>query len=118
MQKYDSLKEGEYPSVPVELDGENLEDAIERFPLIVIDCWASWCAPCRMIAPVIEELAKDYQNEIVFGKLDVDDNRETAMKFRIMSIPTLLVFKDGEVVNQLVGAMPKDKLETELKKYL
>jgi thioredoxin 1 len=118
MQTLDSLGEGQYPSSPLELNSDNLDEAVQRFPLIVVDCWAEWCGPCRMLAPVIDELAEDYQGKIVFGKLNVDENRETAMKYRIMSIPALLIFKDGEVVDQIIGAQPREALEPQLTKHL
>ena len=94
-----------------------MEETIKKFPTIVIDCWAPWCGPCRMIGPVIEELAKEMKGKIVFGKLNVDENPQTSMKYRIMSIPTLLVFKNGALVDQLVGAMPKEMLLQKLKHY-
>lgn len=118
MQNLESLGEDEYPSSPIELTGDNLDEAVQQFPLIVVDCWAEWCGPCRMLAPVIDELAEDYQGKIVFGKLNVDENRETAVKYRIMSIPALLVFKDGEVVDQIIGAQPREALEPQIKKHL
>ena len=77
----------------------------------VVDFWAEWCGPCKMIAPILEELADENTGKFSVGKLDVDNNRETAMKYGIRSIPTLLVFKDGEVAEQIVGVMPKDALQ-------
>jgi len=118
MQTLDSLGEGEYPSSPVKVTNDNFEEVIQRFPLVVVDCWAEWCGPCLMIAPVIAELAKDYQGKIVFGKLDVDENRRTAMKYSIMSIPALLVFKDGEIADQIIGAQPRSALEPQITKHL
>lgn len=118
MQTLDSLRDGEYPSSPLEVTNDNFDDVIQRFPLIVVDCWAAWCGPCRIVAPVIDELAEDYHGKVVFGKLDVDENRKVAMKYRIMSIPTLLVFKNGDVVDQIVGARPKESLEPEITKHL
>lgn len=117
-QTLDSIGDGEYPSSPIKLTDDNLEDAIQRFPLTVVDCWAEWCGPCKMVAPVIAELAEDYQGKVVFGKLDVDENRKIATKYQIMSIPTLLVFKNGEVADQLVGAQPRETLEPKITKHL
>jgi len=114
----DTLKEGEVPSVPVKLTDADLDQAIQRFPLVVVDCWAPWCMPCLMVAPVIAELAEAYQGKIVFGKVNVDENSETAMKYGIRSIPALLVFQDGKVVDQIIGAQPKQALEPQLTKYL
>ncbi len=114
----DALKENEYPSEPIELTDTNVDQALERFPLLVVDCWAPWCAPCLMMTPVLDELAKAYQGKIVFGKVNVDENGQTAMKYGIRSIPALLVFQDGKVVDQLIGAQPKQALEPQLTKYL
>ena len=86
--------------------------------IVVVDCWAPWCGPCHMIAPVIAELAKDYQGKIVFGKLDVDENKEKAMEYGIMSIPALLVFKNSELVDKIIGAQPRKTLEPKITKYL
>ncbi len=81
----------------------------------VIDCWAAWCGPCRMLSPVIEELAQE-REEVAFGKLNVDQNRATPIKYGIMSIPTLLYFKDGQLVNKTTGAYPKSALKEHLDK--
>ena len=81
---------------------------------VVVDFWAEWCGPCKMIAPVLEELASENADTFKVGKVNVDDNRQTAMKYSVRSIPTLLVFKDGEVADQIVGAMPKDVLKKKI----
>jgi len=88
-----------------------------KYPTVVIDCWASWCGPCQMVGPVIEELAKEMQGKVVFGKLNVDENPATSAKHQIMSIPTLLVFKNGDLVDRLVGAYPKEELKKKLEPY-
>ncbi len=106
------------PTAPIKLTDGSFDKAVKKYPLLVVDCWAEWCAPCKMIAPVIEELAEDYQGKIVFGKLEVDENQSVAMRYQIMSIPTLLIFKNGKKVGQKVGALPKRMLKSELVKYL
>jgi thioredoxin 1 len=85
---------------------------------VLVDFWAVWCAPCRAIAPHVEALAKDYDGKIVVGKCDIDANPDFSAQYDIRSIPTLLVFKDGKVVGQVVGAVPKTKIEDLIKKAL
>jgi thioredoxin 1 len=106
------------PTGPVILTDRNFDQAVQKYPMLVVDCWAEWCAPCRMVAPVIEALARDYQGQIVFGKLDVDHNRGTAGRYQIMSIPTLLIFKGGHLVDTKIGALPRHALEEALLKYV
>ena len=81
---------------------------------VVVDFWAEWCGPCKMIAPILDELAGENSETFKVGKVNVDDNRQTAMQYGVRSIPTLLVFKDGKVVGQIVGAMPKDALKKKI----
>jgi thioredoxin 1 len=82
-----------------------------------VDCWAAWCAPCRAIAPIVDELAKQYSGKVVFGKLNVDENPETTQRFGVMAIPTLLVMKDGQEVDRVVGIVPKNQLEAKVNAY-
>jgi thioredoxin 1 len=109
--------EKKLPDTPIQLLDADIDEAIKRYPMFVIDCWAPWCGPCRIIGPVIEELAKEMTGKIVFGKLNVDENPQTSMKYHIMSIPTMLVFKNGALVDRFVGAMPKEMLLQKLKPY-
>jgi len=95
------------PDYPVVVTDGNMDEAIAKYPFLVVDCWAEWCGPCKMIGPVIAKLASSQKGNIVFGKLDVDNNRDTSAKFNIRSIPNLLVFKDGNKVGDIVGAMPE-----------
>jgi thioredoxin 1 len=85
---------------------------------VLVDFWATWCAPCRAIAPTLEELATQYKGKVKIAKVDVDENQQVAQQYGIRSIPTLLLFKGGKVIDQLVGAVPKSKLEESLKKAL
>jgi len=103
---------------PVEVTDATLKEVIHEHPLVVVDCWAPWCAPCRMVAPVIEEMARDYTGKILFGKLNVDENPEVAMQYQIISIPTLLVFKNGKLMDRIVGAMPRQMLEPKIRRHL
>ncbi|MEM1606803.1 MAG: thioredoxin [Candidatus Bathyarchaeia archaeon] len=103
---------------PLEVTDSNFSEVVERNRLVVIDFWASWCAPCRMMAPIIDELAKEYSGKILFGKLNVDENPVKPAEYGVMSIPTFLVFKDGALIDRFVGAMPKKVLEQKLAKYI
>lgn len=106
-----------WPDTPIHLLDADMDETLKKYPTVVIDCWAPWCGPCKMIGPIVEELAKEMHGKIVFGKLNVDENPQTSMKYKIMSIPTLLVFKNGALVDRLVGAMPKDMLMQKLKPH-
>ena len=104
---------------PVEITDSNFAVEVEQSDIpVLIDFWAVWCGPCRMIAPIVEELAGEYEGKVKIGKVDVDNNQGIAGKFGIRSIPTLLIFKGGKVVDQIVGAVPKgaivDKLNAQL----
>lgn len=112
-----NMKENNWPNAPIHITDADMDKVIKKYDVLVIDCWAPWCGPCRMITPIIEELANELQGKIVFGKLNVDDNQMTSMKYNIMSIPTLLVFKNGDLVDRLVGAFPKEELKKRLKPY-
>lgn len=104
---------------PVVVSTQNFDSEVVKSNLpVLVDFWASWCAPCRMIAPVVEELAKEYNGKLKVAKLDVDANREIAMSYGIMSIPTLLIFDNGQVADQLVGAVPKSMLVDKIKRVL
>ena len=111
-------EEGRWPVEPVVLTDDEFEGFIGRYPVVVIDCWAPWCGPCRMVAPVVEGLAKEMTGKVVFGKLNTDENSRVPMKFNISAIPTLLVFKDGKQVDRIVGALPREQLATKIKKHL
>lgn len=101
---------------PVEMTDSNFSSEISE-GVTLVDFWAPWCGPCRIIAPVIEELAGQYEGRVKVGKVNVDDNPVTAGQFRVMSIPTLILFKDGQPVETLVGAQPKRAFEAVLDKY-
>lgn len=94
----------------VEITDNNFSDVLATDQPVLVDFWAEWCGPCKMIGPVVEELAGDYEGKAVVGKVDVDSNPEMSAKYGVRSIPTLLVFKNGEVVDKQVGAVPKNVL--------
>ena len=93
-------------------------EVIESEKPVLVDFWAEWCGPCKMIAPELEKLAAEKSEQLKIGKLNVDNNRETALKYSISSIPTLLLFKNGEVAKKLIGVMSKDKILTEISSFL
>lgn len=93
-----------------EFTDNNFQDSALNGGVSVVDFWAEWCGPCRMITPIIEELSKDYDGKVTIGKLNVDDNPEVSMKYGIRSIPTILFFKDGEVVDKQVGVTTKQAM--------
>jgi thioredoxin 1 len=96
---------------PIEITDANFDqEVLKSDKPVLIDFWAVWCGPCRMVAPVVEEIASEYNGKLKVGKLDVDNNPEVSMKFGIRSIPTLMVFKGGKVVEQIIGAVPKRNL--------
>jgi thioredoxin 1 len=107
-----------FPNEPIEITDNTFDDIKKKYPFLIVDCWAIWCTPCLIIAPMLEKLAKEHNGKIVFGRLNVDKNRITPTKYGIMSIPTLLVFKDGELIDRIIGAMPYDALNSKIKSYL
>jgi thioredoxin len=99
----------------VELNDGNFEDEVLKSDVpVMVDFWAEWCAPCRIIGPLVDELASEYEGKIKVGKMDVDQNPQSSMKYGIRSIPTLLFFKDGKPVDQLLGAVPKGQIEDKI----
>ena len=99
-------------------DGDFRREVLESAQPVLVDFWATWCAPCRAIAPFVEELAAQYKGSLKVAKMNIDDNQDTPQQYGIRSIPTLLVFKGGKVVEQIVGAVPKAKLEAAVTKVI
>ncbi len=104
---------------PVTLTDDNFQtEVLSSDKPVLVDFWAEWCGPCKMIAPVVEELAREYDGTLKVGKVDVDANQKVSMQFGIRSIPTLLIFKGGKVVDQVIGAVPKRALADKVTKHL
>lgn len=106
-------------SAEVTLSSQNFQAEVLDSPLpVLVDFWAEWCVPCKMIAPAVDELAKQYDGKLKVGKVNVDDEGDLAAQYGILSIPTLLLFKGGQMVRQQVGAVPRSAIETLVKEYL
>jgi thioredoxin 1 len=106
-------------SSPVELNDGNFEIEVLKSDLpVLVDFWAPWCGPCHMVSPIVEEIGKDYEGKLKVGKLNVDENSQTASQYGIMSIPNLVFFKGGKVVDQIVGAAPKQSFVQKIDKII
>jgi thioredoxin 1 len=103
---------------PVVLTDSNFANEIAKYPIILVDFWAPWCGPCRMVSPIIEQLAREYSGRVAFGKVNVDENQITATSLGIQSIPTMMIFKRNKAVDVIVGAGSKAQIETKLKQHL
>jgi len=106
------------PDAPIVVSDSSFEEFVKKYPKVVVDCWAPWCGPCRMLSPTIDTLAKDLRGKVVFAKLNTDENFNVAGKYRIMSVPTLLFFKNGQLVDRMVGAAPRAVVEQNMNKAL
>lgn len=102
------------PDAPVKITDASFAQAIAEHETVLVDIWAPWCGPCRMIAPTLDELAHDLQGEVVIAKLNADENPRVPSQFNVTGIPTLLLFKKGQLVDRIVGVLPKDKLRARL----
>ncbi|MDE6183581.1 MAG: thioredoxin [Rikenellaceae bacterium] len=102
----------------LEITSQNYKELIESGKPVVIDFWAEWCGPCRMVAPIIDELAAEYEGKVTIGKCDVDNNDEVSAEFKVRNIPTILFFKGGQQVDKQVGATSKEALEQKVKALL
>ena len=101
-----------------EITDSNFEEILKSNKVVVVDFWAEWCGPCRMVAPIVEELAVQFNEKAFIGKLNVDDNPDSPEKYLIRNIPTILLFKDGELADKVVGALPKQALQTKIEALL
>jgi thioredoxin 1 len=103
---------------PLNLTDSNFDLEKSKYSLLVVDFWAAWCGPCKMISPIIEQLAEQYSGKIVFGKVNVDENPLISQRFQIQSIPTLMILKKGQVIDVIIGALPKGQIENKVKQYI
>jgi len=111
-------KSKQYPEEPIEMTDNDFQETLEEYPLVLVDFWAAWCGPCRMMEPVLEEIAEEHQGDVVIGKMNVDKNQNIPSKFQISSIPTLILFKNGEPVEKIIGALAKDQLVQKFEQHL
>ncbi|MGA1873024.1 MAG: thioredoxin [Thermoplasmatota archaeon] len=107
-----------WPSEPVHVTDLNFQETVSRYPLVLVDFWASWCMPCKMIAPVLDQLSEEFRGKAVIAKLDVDRNKRTADTFKVSGIPTLIMFRDGRPVERITGALPRQALKGIIEKHL
>lgn len=105
-------------SKPILLTDTNFTSEVTKAKLIVVDFWAPWCNPCKMVGPLIEELATEYAGKVVFGKMNVDENQMVPRSFGIQGIPTLMIFKNGKAIDTLVGAYPKSQIESKFRPHI
>jgi thioredoxin 1 len=103
---------------PIGLTDSNFTNEISKYPIMLVDFWAPWCGPCRMVSPIIEQLSREYSGKAAFGKVNVDENQRIAASFGIQSIPTLILFKEGKAVDIMIGALPKSQIEMKLKQQI
>jgi thioredoxin 1 len=103
---------------PLVLTDSNFASEVTKYPIMLVDFWAPWCGPCRMVSPIVEQLSREYSGRVAFGKVNVDENQRTAASFGIQSIPTLMIFKGSKAVDVIIGAMPKAQIEMKLKQQL
>ena len=105
-------------SVAVELTDSNFDETLKGHKLMLVDFWAPWCGPCRWVSPILEEIAKENAGKLVLGKLNTDENQQTAMRFNVQGIPTIMISQNGRIVDSVVGALPKEEIEKWIKPYL
>jgi len=117
MQQGGSNKSGLIVS-PIVLTDSNFNQEVARYPLVVVDFWAPWCGPCRMVSPIIEQLASELSGRVVFGKVNVDENPRIASTFGIQSIPTITIFKNGRAIDGFVGAASKSQMQSRIMEHL
>ena len=117
-QRISEVPDGSAPELPIEVTTSDYPAIAQRFPFLVIDCWAPWCGPCKQITPIMEALHEQYRGSMTIGYMNTDENQDLAMDFGIMGIPTVLVVKNGQHVDSLVGVMPRAEMERRLREHM
>ena len=117
-EKLRSMDEIKKINKPINLTDSNFDIEKSKYSLLVVDFWAAWCGPCKMISPIIEQLAEQYAGKIVFGKVNVDENPHISQRFGIQSIPTLMIVKEGQVIDVMIGALPNGQIENRIKQLI
>jgi thioredoxin len=117
-EKLRSMNEIKKIKKPINLTDSNFDIEKSKYSLLVVDFWATWCGPCKMISPIIEQLAEQYAGKIVFGKVNVDENPHISQRFGIQSIPTLMIVKEGQVIDVMIGALPKGQIENRIEQHI
>jgi thioredoxin 1 len=117
-EKLRSMNEIKKINKPINLTDSNFDMEKSKYSLLVVDFWAAWCGPCKMVSPIIEQLAEQYAGKIVFGKVNVDENPYISQRFGIQSIPTLMILKEGQVIDVMIGALPKGQIENRIKQHI
>jgi thioredoxin 1 len=107
-----------HQNIPIILTDYNFTEAVNKYQFLIVDFWAAWCGPCKMISPIIEQLSGELTGKVVFGKLNVDENPNVSNAFGIQSIPTIIIFKNGQVVDRMIGAMTKSQLILNISSYI
>jgi thioredoxin 1 len=107
-----------HQNIPIILTDYNFTEAVNKYQFLIVDFWAAWCSPCKMISPIIEQLSGELTGKVVFGKLNVDENPNVSNAFGIQSIPTIIIFKNGQVVDRMIGAMTKSQLILNISSYI
>jgi thioredoxin 1 len=113
-----NLNKEPHQNIPIILTDYNFTEAVNKYQFLIVDFWAAWCGPCKMISPIIEQLSGELTGKVVFGKLNVDENPNVSNAFGIQSIPTIIIFKNGQVVDRMIGAMTKSQLILNISSYI
>ncbi|MDQ6724369.1 MAG: thioredoxin [Thermoproteota archaeon] len=113
-----NLNKENYPNIPIILTDYNFTGSVNKYHFLIVDFWAAWCGPCRTISPIIEQLSNEFSGKAVFGKLNVDENPRISNAFEIQSIPTIIIFKNGQAIDRIIGTMIKSQLVLKISNHI